>query len=161
MQRHVPSINVLVRATASRKKKSIKARIQCLSEMFTQQISAWTNVVLHSFRFQKMLTYLAGRRWVSHFSCATETSYKCQHWLSTIVLLGRIMETVTKVLTMVAFIQLGVQCSMDSNAAWQSTNTTRFNASTIIRHKRYLDFLPKSRMFVRKSDEHWSVGQSH
>lgn len=61
---------------------------------------------------------------------------------------GRKMETVFKVLAVTAIVQLGVQCSMDANAAWKSSSVSHFNVSSVIRHKRYLDFLPKSRMFV-------------
>lgn len=58
------------------------------------------------------------------------------------------METVIKVLAVAVIVQWGVQCYMDPDAVWKTTTATRPNTSTIIRHKRYLDFLPKSRMFV-------------
>lgn len=58
------------------------------------------------------------------------------------------MKTVIKVLAAAVLVQWGVQCYMDPDAVWKTTTANRPNASTIIRHKRYLDFLPKSRMFV-------------
>lgn len=61
------------------------------------------------------------------------------------------MDTVIKVLmvTAVAHLSVHVHCTrMHSNAARQSDSASQMNCSNVVRHKRYLDFLPKSRMFV-------------